>query len=45
MSLFSVTKVEMVQDGEFVISMSLFSVTKMEMDYMFDSECPPAAGS
>ena len=34
MSLFSVTKLEMVQDGDScVMSMSLFSVTKLEMVY------------
>ena len=46
MSLFSGTKVEMAQDGEFVrhIHVTVFR-NKNGNGLLFDSECPPAAGS
>ena len=46
MSLFSVTKTEMVQDGEFVrhANVTVFR-NKDRNGLLFDSECPPAAGA
>ena len=46
MSLFSGTKVKMVQDGEFVrhVHVTVFR-NKDENGLLFDSECPPAAGA
>ena len=46
MSLFSGTKVEMVQDGEFVrhVHVTVFR-NKNGNGLLFDSECPPAAGA
>ena len=46
MSLFSGTKVEMVQDGEFMrhVHVTVFR-NRNGNGLLFDSECPPAAGA